>query len=80
MHNQHYHHPLKPGDLILADVGAQTQLGWAADVTRTWNVSGKFSSTQRDIYDVVVAAHDACITKIYSGVLCIRSFYRLIRF
>ncbi|MBD0314979.1 MAG: aminopeptidase P N-terminal domain-containing protein, partial [Microcoleus sp. T3-bin5] len=68
LHNEQYHHPLQPGDLLLADVGAETEIGWAADVTRTWAVSGKFSSTQRDIYDVVLAAHDACIAKIRPGV------------
>ncbi|MBE9038685.1 aminopeptidase P family protein [aff. Roholtiella sp. LEGE 12411] len=68
LHNEHYHHSLQPGDLLLADVGAETETGWAADVTRTWPVSGKFSSTQRVVYDVVLAAHDACIAKIYPGV------------
>lgn len=68
LHNNQYHHSLQPGDLLLADVGAETALGWAADVTRTWPVSGKFSSTQRDIYNVVLAAHDACIAKIRPGV------------
>ncbi|WP_414551357.1 aminopeptidase P family protein [Anabaena sp. CCY 0017] len=68
LHNEHYHHSLQPGDLILADVGAETAMGWAGDVTRTWPVSGKFSSTQRDIYNVVLAAHDACIAKISPGV------------
>jgi Xaa-Pro aminopeptidase len=68
LHNEQYHHPLQPGDLLLADVGAETQIGWAADITRTWPVSGKFSSTQRDIYDIVLAAHDACIAKINPGV------------
>jgi len=68
LHNEHYHHPLQPGDLILADVGAETYMGWAADITRTWPVSGKFSATQRDIYDVVLAAHDACIEKVAPSV------------
>lgn len=68
LHNEQYHHPLQPGDLVLADVGAETEMGWASDVTRTWSVTGKFSSTQRDIYDIVLAAHDACITKIAPGV------------
>ncbi|MDJ0799568.1 MAG: aminopeptidase P family protein [Calothrix sp. MO_167.B12] len=68
LHNQKYHHSLQPGDLILADVGAETEMGWAADITRTYPVSGKFSSTQRDIYDVVLAAHDVCIDKIRPGV------------
>jgi Xaa-Pro aminopeptidase len=67
LHNLHYHHVLHPGDLLLADVGAEHALGWAADVTRTWPVSGKWSPTQRAIYDVVLAAHDACITAIKPG-------------
>ena len=68
LHNNNYHHPLQTGDLLLADVGAETTLGWAADVTRTWPVTGKFSSTQRDIYEIVLAAHDECIAKIYPRV------------
>lgn len=64
LHNEEYHHPLQPGDLLLADVGAETSMGWASDVTRTWPVTGQFSSTQRDLYDIVLAAHDACIDKI----------------
>lgn len=64
LHNETYHHRLQPGNLLLADVGAETEMGWAADVTRTWPTIGKFSSTQRDIYNIVLAAHDACIAKI----------------
>lgn len=68
LHNHHHHHCIRPGDLLLADVGAETSLGWAADVTRTWPVSGQFSATQQDIYDVVLAAHDTCIAKVAPGV------------
>ncbi|MBV8882695.1 MAG: aminopeptidase P family protein [Chroococcidiopsidaceae cyanobacterium CP_BM_RX_35] len=68
LHNEHYHHQLQPGDLLLADVGAETSMGWAADVTRTWPVSGNFSPTQRDIYQVVLAAHDTCIAKVHPHV------------
>ncbi|MBE9121695.1 aminopeptidase P family protein [Tychonema sp. LEGE 07199] len=68
LHSEHYHNPLQTGDLLLADVGAESSMGWAADVTRTWPVSGKFSPTQRAIYDVVLAAHDACIEKVSPGV------------
>jgi Xaa-Pro aminopeptidase len=68
LHNNCYRHNLHPGDLLLADVGAETETGWASDITRTWPVSGKFSPTQRRIYDVVLAAHDACIAAIAPGV------------
>ncbi|MGK7895905.1 MAG: aminopeptidase P family protein [Xenococcus sp. (in: cyanobacteria)] len=68
LHNEQYHNKLTPGDLLLADVGAENSLGWASDITRTWPVSGKFSPTQRAIYDVVLAAHDNCIAQMKPGV------------
>jgi Xaa-Pro aminopeptidase len=68
LHNPYYHRALHPGDLILADLGAESSLGWAADVSRTWPVSGHFSPTQRDLYTVVLAAHDACIAQAQPGV------------
>lgn len=68
LHNDAYHHAVQPGDLLLADLGAETESGWAADVTRTWPTAGQFSSTQRDLYDLVLAAHDACIQQASPGV------------
>lgn len=68
LHSDRYHNTLEYGDLLLADVGAESRSGWASDITRTWAVSGKFSPTQRDIYEIVLAAHDACIAKIQPGV------------
>lgn len=68
LHNDRYHHTLRSGELLLVDAGAETATGWAADITRTWPVSGQFSPTQRAIYDVVLAAHDACIAAIHPGV------------
>ena len=68
LHNETYNNQLQSHDLLLADVGAETANGWAADITRTWAVSGKFSSTQRDLYEVVLQAHDDCIAMLRSGV------------
>ena len=42
LHNERYDGLLAAGDLLLADVGAETPEGWAGDVTRTWPVSGRF--------------------------------------
>jgi Xaa-Pro aminopeptidase len=56
------------GDLLLADVGAETPEGWAGDVTRTWPVSGRFSATQRAVYEVVLAAQHAAIAAVRPGV------------
>ncbi len=68
LHNEQYHHPLAAGDLLLADVGAEAPSGWASDITRTWPVSGRFTPAQRDIYNAVLAAHDACIATAQPGV------------
>ena len=68
LHNDRYTHALAPGDLLLADVGAETLGGWASDLTRTWPVSGHFTKSQRDLYTVVLAAHDACIAALKPGV------------
>jgi Xaa-Pro aminopeptidase len=68
LHNEKYDRPVRSGDLLLADVGAETNSGWASDITRTFPVSGKFSSTQKDIYDIVLAAQTSCIEKIRSGI------------
>jgi Xaa-Pro aminopeptidase len=68
LHNEAYRNPLAPADLLLADAGAESSLGWASDVTRTWPVSGKFSPTQRDIYAVVLQAHDWAIATMAPGV------------
>ena len=68
LHNHRYYNSLSPGDLLLADVGAETFDGWASDITRTWPTSGKFSATQQDLYDIVLAAHDFCIEQLKPGV------------
>jgi Xaa-Pro aminopeptidase len=68
LHNNHYHHRLEANDLLLADVGAETPGGWAGDVTRTWPVSGRFSSTQREMYEVVLRAQQATIAAVKPGV------------
>lgn len=68
LHSDRYDNPLSAGDLLLVDAGAETASGWASDVTRTWPVSGQFSATQRDLYDVVLAAHDGAIAAVRPGV------------
>lgn len=52
--------PLKDGDLILIDAGAEYQ-GYASDITRTFPVNGKFTQAQREVYDVVLDVQLKCI-------------------
>lgn len=45
------------GDLLLMDVGAEVN-GYAADITRTIPVNGKFTSRQKDVYDTIAGIQD----------------------
>jgi Xaa-Pro aminopeptidase len=60
LHYVENNRPLKDGDLILIDAGAEYN-GYAADITRTFPVNGKFTQAQRDVYDVVLDVQLKCI-------------------
>lgn len=57
---------LRDGDLVLIDAGCEFE-HYAADVTRTFPVSGRFSAEQRALYNVVLAAQEAAIAQIRPG-------------
>jgi Xaa-Pro aminopeptidase len=68
LHNTSYANTLEDGDLLLVDSGAESPLHYASDITRTMPVSGTFTSQQRDIYEVVLAANEAAIAAAGPGV------------
>ena len=47
-------------EIVLVDAGAEYQ-GYAADITRSWPISGVFSDAQREIYEVVLEAQEKAI-------------------
>ena len=51
----------------MIDAGCEYQ-NYAADITRTFPVNGKYSSAQAAIYDIVLAAQDAAIKTVAPGV------------
>jgi Xaa-Pro aminopeptidase len=58
--------PLADGELLLIDAGCELD-GYAADITRSFPVSGRFSGPQRDVYEFVLAAQAAAIDKVAPG-------------
>ena len=46
--------------LVLIDAGCEVE-GYAADITRTFPVNGRFNAPQRDVYEIVLAAQAAAI-------------------
>ncbi|MCX4246581.1 aminopeptidase P family protein [Paraliomyxa miuraensis] len=67
LHATTYGNELREHDLLLADLGGELE-GWANDVTRTWPVSGKFSPTQRALYDIVLQSQLDAIAMVRPGV------------
>jgi len=57
---------LNAGDLLLVDAGCELD-GYAADITRTYPVSGRFTPAQRDVYQMVLAAQGAAIAAVQPG-------------
>lgn len=57
---------LKDGDLLLIDAGAQKHY-YASDVTRTFPIGRRFSSEQKAVYEIVLAAQKAAIAKATVG-------------
>ena len=58
--------PLQDGNLVLIDAGCEYQ-HYAADITRTFPVSGLFSPPQRALYNIVLAANEAAIAQCRPG-------------
>jgi Xaa-Pro aminopeptidase len=57
---------LRNGELLLVDAGCELD-GYASDITRTWPVNGRFSTAQRQIYDMVLAAQQSAIDAVRPG-------------
>jgi Xaa-Pro aminopeptidase len=57
---------LNDGDLLLIDAGAECD-NYAADITRTFPVNGRFSEAQRPLYELVLDAQFAAIEQVRPG-------------
>ncbi|AEG31925.1 aminopeptidase P N-terminal domain-containing protein [Thiomicrospira cyclica] len=58
---------LAEGELVLIDAGVEWQ-GYAGDISHTFPVSGRFTSAQQQLYQVVLDAQQAVIAMIKPGV------------
>lgn len=66
LHYRAGHSVLNDGDLCLIDAGAEYGF-YAGDITRTFPVNGRFSTAQKAVYEVVLAAQNAAIAAIRAG-------------
>lgn len=72
-HGEVLHHStsnglMSAGDLLLVDAGCETTEGWASDVTRTWPVSGRRTTLQRELHEIVLQSQQIAIDALRPGV------------
>ena len=68
LHNHDHSNLIKPGDMLLLDAGAETEMGYAGDMSSTMPADKKFTQRQRDVYDIQVAAHEAAVAALCPGI------------
>ena len=68
LHNHSHHQTITPGRLLVIDAGAESNTHYASDFTRTLPCGGKFTSRQRDVYDIVVECNELAYTLAAPGI------------
>ncbi|MEQ6917900.1 Xaa-Pro aminopeptidase [Halomonas aquatica] len=66
LHYIENHAPLRDGELVLIDAGAEFDL-YAGDITRTFPVNGRFTPAQQALYEVVLAAQERAVEAVRPG-------------
>ena len=67
LHYDENRREMRPGEVVVVDVGAEFD-GYAADVTRTLPVSGRFTEAEKKVYSTVLRAQEETIRLIRPGV------------
>jgi Xaa-Pro aminopeptidase len=68
LHNHYHGNVLKTGRMLVSDAGAESELLYSSDITRTVPVGGKFDARQKTIYEIVLKANMAAIAAVKPGV------------
>jgi Xaa-Pro aminopeptidase len=68
LHNHSHGNVLIKGKMMVTDAGAETNLHYASDITRTTPVGGKFNQKQKDIYEIVLKANTEAIQATKPGI------------
>lgn len=69
LHNHYHGNMIKSGDMLLLDAGAETEMGYAGDMSSTIPADSAFTTRQKEIYDISVAAHEAAVAALKPGVV-----------
>lgn len=76
LHNVYAGNTLEEGQLLLCDAGASNTMQYAGDLTSTYPVGKRFSTKQREVYEIVLNAHLTAVSMLKPGVL-FRDVYKM---
>ncbi|MFD2826236.1 aminopeptidase P family protein [Leeuwenhoekiella polynyae] len=68
LHNHATTATLNEGDLVLCDSGAYNKMGYGGDMTRTFPAGKTFTPLQKDVYNIVLNAHNTAIEVLKPGI------------
>lgn len=69
LHNHYHGNVMNKGDLLLLDCGAETEMNYCSDFTRTIPVKGSFTDVQKAIYQIVVDANNRAFELVKPGAI-----------
>ena len=67
-HNHRHYNQIEPGRLLVVDAGTESFFHYASDLTRTYPTSGKFSTKQREIYQIVYECNELAFQMAKPGI------------
>ena len=68
LHTHYYGNTLQNGHMVLSDIGAENEMHYGGDLTRTFPVGRSFTNRQKELYEVVLTAMDHAISMLKPGV------------
>lgn len=68
LHNHYHGNVIESGQLFLLDCGAETEMGYAGDISGTFPVDSNFTDRQKEIYQIVLTAHREAVSGLNPGV------------
>jgi len=67
LHTHYYGNTLQEGRMVLSDIGAENEMHYGGDLTRTFPVGRSFTNRQRELYEVVLNSMDHAINMLKPG-------------
>lgn len=68
LHNHLHDKIIEPGKLMVIDAGAESNVHYASDFTRTYPTSGKFTAKQREVYQIVCDCNEFAFSMTRPGI------------